>query len=150
MKSLIKGGENSRSDHFIVGGIPEYNPKIIYGSFNSYFISHPQEVAAQTPNRMNNYINAISNVDCSMVFYDTDALEVTNVINRMKKSGGSKDIPLKFLKLCFNFESEWSGRIFSLSIRTANFPSLLKKAKVIPVYQKGSRTEIFNHRRIAV
>ena len=89
-------------------------------------------------------------VPCSIVFYDTDALEVTNVINRMKKSGGSKDIPLKFLKLCFNFESEWSGRIFSLSIRTANFPSLLKKAKVIPVYQKGSRTEIFNHRRIAV
>ena len=150
LNSLIKGGESSSSDHFIVGGNPEYNPKIICDAFNSYFISHPQEVAAQIPNSMNNYINAIPSVPCSMVFFNTDALEVANVIDRMKKSGGSEDIPVKFLKFCSNFVSEWICRIFNFSVQTATFPTLLKKAKVTPVYKKGSRTDISNHRPIAV
>ena len=37
---------------------------------------------------MNNYINAIPNVPCSMVLHDTDALEVANAINHMNKLGG--------------------------------------------------------------
>ena len=46
LNSLVKEGENRSSDHFIVGEILEYNPKTISDAFNSYFISHPQEVAA--------------------------------------------------------------------------------------------------------
>ena len=69
-----------------------------------------------------------------MVLYDTDALEVANAVNRMKKSGGLEDIPVKFLKLCSNFVSWWISRIFNLSLQAATFPSLIKKAKVTPVY----------------
>ena len=46
LNSLVKEGENSISDHFIVGGILEYNPKIISDAFNSYVISHQQNVVA--------------------------------------------------------------------------------------------------------
>ena len=85
-----------------------------------------------------------------MVFYNTDAIEVANVINRMKKSGGSELIPVKFLKFCSKFVSEWIGRIFNFSVQTATFPTLLNLANVTPVYKKDSRTENCNHRPIAV
>ena len=68
----------------------------------------------------------------------------------MNKSGGSEDIPVKFLKFCSYFVSEWISRVFNLSVQTASFPTLLKKAKVTPVYKKGSITEISNHRPLAV
>ena len=67
---------------------------------------------------------AIPNVHCSKVFYNTDALEVANVVNRMNKSGGSEDVPVKFLKFCSNFVSEWICRIFNLCVQTATFPTL--------------------------
>ena len=66
--SLIKGDENSSSDLLIVGRTPEYNPQMISDAFNSYFISHVQEVVAQIPICRNNYINSIHYVPYSMVF----------------------------------------------------------------------------------
>ena len=85
-----------------------------------------------------------------MVFYNTDALEGTNLINRMKKSGGFEDIRVKFLKFCSYHASEWIGRIFNLSVQTTIFQTLLKKAMVIAVHNKSSRTGFSNHITIAI
>ena len=87
---------------------------------------------------MNKYINAVPDVTCSMVFCDTDALEVANVINRMKKSGGSESISVKFLKICSNLVYQWISRIFILSLQTATFPTLFKKRKSFLFIRKAT------------
>ena len=68
----------------------------------------------------------------------------------MNKSSSPNSIPHKILNLLKNDISKQLAYLFNLSLSSAVFPSLLKIAKVIPVYKKGSKLDCHNYRPISL
>ena len=60
------------------------------------------------------------------------------------------DIPVKFLKLSAHIISPFLACIFNYCILLGAYPSLLKVAKVIPLYKKGPKDECSNYRPISL
>ena len=55
-----------------------------------------------------------------------------------------------FFKLCHSPASKILCRLFNRCIETGIFPKIFKIAKVTPIYKKGSRSELGNHRPVSV
>ena len=66
----------------------------------------------------------------------------------MNKSSGPNSIPYKILNLLKKDISKQLADLFNLSLSSGVFPSLLKIAKVVPVYKKDSKLDRHNYRPI--
>ena len=88
----------------------------------------------------------------SNIVSPTDKTDIENVISSLdsNKSVGPNSIPTKILKLLKNDISSQLSEIFNISFSSGVFPSILKTAKVIPVYKKDSRLDFSNYRPISL
>ena len=88
----------------------------------------------------------------SLFFEEIQPIEVTKIINSLKpKSDGPFSIPTRILKTVLEKISKILTKIFNLSMQTGKFVTLLKIAKVIPVYKnKGSPYDSNNYRPISL
>ena len=89
--------------------------------------------------------------------YNFDSLnctpcEVHDIIAKLKtgKPPGLDYIPPRLLRLCAPGISASVAELFDLSFRTATFPSLWKKALVVPIHKKGNLKDPGNYRPIAL
>ena len=69
---------------------------------------------------------------------------------KVTKATGLDDISAKYLKLSAPIICKPLTKILNLSIKTNSYPDMLKKAKVSPIFKKGSRADINNYRPISV
>ena len=71
------------------------------------------------------------------VFQPTIPLEVYREINKLnlKKAAGPENIPLTFYKKANECISNFLCNLFNKCVEYGVFPSLLKQAKVFPIYQ---------------
>ena len=69
---------------------------------------------------------------------------------KVTKATGLDDISAKYLKMSAPIICKPLTNILNLSIKTNSYPDMLKKAKVSPIFKKGSRAYINNYRRISV
>ena len=60
-----------------------------------------------------------------------------------------EDISRKFLLACRELLAPHLSELFNLCIATATFPDILKIAKVVPIYKKGSLREVKNYRPVS-
>ena len=80
----------------------------------------------------------------------TSKSEMLSVISSLY-SVGPNSIPIKIiLKLLKNDISSQLADIFNISFSTGVFPTILKVAKVVPVYKKGSKLDFSNYRPISL
>ena len=94
------------------------------------------------------YLNNLCNISIST--QPTDYEEIANIIStlNMNKSGGPSSIPYLTLNLLKNDISKQLADLFNLSFPSGVFPSLLKIAKLVPVYKKDSKLGYHNHHPI--
>ena len=124
-------------------------------------------------NIFNNYSSSIAsktklNISFSHKYFNSDFLknrsnisffvsptyktEIENVISSLdsNKSVGPNSIPTKILKLLKNDISSQLSEIFNISFSSGIFPSILKTAKVIPIYKKDSKIDFSIYRPISL
>jgi hypothetical protein len=77
---------------------------------------------------------------------------VIEEINRLKgkKSIGYYDIPVNNFISCKNILAKPLVRLFNMSIDQGKFPSILKVARVLPVYQNDVKHIVNNYRPISI
>ena len=87
-----------------------------------------------------------------MALYPCDIEEVKTIIIKLNsgKAHGPNSIPTDILQLLFHDIAKPLTQIFNLSFKTGVHPDLLKTARVIPVFKKGSRLLVSNYRPISL
>ena len=89
----------------------------------------------------------LSNESDSTIFLQpTDKEEIANIISSLNssKASGPNSIPYRILFLLKNDISKQLADLFNLSFLTGVFPSVLKTAKVVPVFKKDSTLDYSN------
>ena len=95
----------------------------------------------------------LSNETSSTIFLQpTDKEEIANIISSLNsnKASGPNSIPYRILFLLKNEISKQLADLFNLSFTTGVFPSVLKTAKVVPVFKKDSRFDYSNYHPISL
>ena len=128
------------------------NPYDIANTFNNYFASIAQ-TTKKTKYSHKHFSDYLSNESSSTIFLQpTDKEEIANIISSLNsnKTSGPNSIPYRVLFLLKNEISKQLADLFNLSFMTGVFPSVLKTAKVVPVFKKDSKLNYSNYRPISL
>ena len=120
--------------------------------FNNYLAS-VAETAKQNINYSHKHFSEYLKHQCnnSIFIQPTDNEEIANMSSlNISKACGPFSIPNKILILLKQDISLQLADLFNLSFSTGSFPSILKTAKVVPVFKKGSKLDCFNYRPISL
>ena len=95
----------------------------------------------------------LSNESISTLFLQpTDREEIVNIITSLNSNKASDPNSMTYIIL-FLLKNEISKQLpnlFNLSFMTGVFPSVLKIAKVVPVFKKVSKLDYVNYRPISL
>ena len=82
-----------------------------------------------------------------MFLQPTDKEEIANIISPLNssKASGPNSTPYRISFLLKNDISKQLTDLFNLSFMTGVFPSVLKTAKVVPVFKKDSKLDYSNY-----
>ena len=82
----------------------------------------------------------------SVFIQPTDSNEMANIISSLniKKASGPFCIPYKILILLKQGISTQLADLFNISFSSGSFPSILKTAKVVPVFKQGFKLDCYN------
>ena len=88
----------------------------------------------------------------SIALYLCDEAEIKSIISSIDlvKSYGPNSIPTEILHILKEDIASPIALLFNLSFSTGKFPDLLKIAKTIPIFKKGSRLLVSNYRPISL
>ena len=156
----ITGKSIKQSTNFIddENGIPIVDPEAIANRFNDHFTSlhekHHSGLNSETYNTapLKDYANQKIPIDTEFNISLVDEYFVLCQLQNLNvsKAAGIDNISAKYLKMAAPAISQHLTKILNLSIKTGTFPDSLKKAKVTPIYKKGSKTDVNNFRPISV
>ena len=129
------------------------NPYDIANTFNNYFDSIGETTKKSIKYSHKHFSNYLSNETISTLFLQpTDREEIANITTSLNsnKASGSNSIPYRILFLLKNEISKQLADLFNLSFMTGVFPSVLKIAKVVPVFKKDSKLDYSNYHPISL
>ena len=87
LNKLLNRCKKPISDHFCINNSLNYDPNIISGEFNEYFVRHPRDICESIPDSRENYMNLIPTNETTMYFNPTSSEEVFRVLKNMRKQG---------------------------------------------------------------
>ena len=129
------------------------NPSDIANTFNNYFASIAETTKKSIKYSHKHFSDYLSNESSSTIFLQpTDKEEIANIISSLNsnKTSGPNSIPYRVFFLLKNEISKQLADLFNLSFMTGVFPSVLKTAKVVPVFKKDSKLNYSNYRPISL
>ena len=129
------------------------NPYDTANTFNNYFASIAETTKKSIKCTHKHFSDYLSNESDSTIFLQpTDKEEIANIISCLNssKASGPNSIPYRILFLLKNDISKQLADLFNLSFFTGVFPSVLKTAKVVPVFKKDSKLDYSNYRPISL
>ena len=145
IKSIITI-KNTSSDfptYLSSNGYTFTNQVDISNNFNNYFASIAETTKVSINYSRKHFSNFLKDKNQNSFFLSpTTKYEIQNIISSLNsnKSVGPNSIPTRILKLLKNDISTQLTDIFNISFSTGVFPTMLKVAKVVPVYKKDCRT----------
>ena len=90
-------------------------------------------------------------IEGTFAIYDCTQSEIENIISiQSQKSNRTKQHTPDILQILKKDRSYPLSVIFNTSFSTGVYPDLLKIAKTIPIYKKGSKLTISNYRPISL
>ena len=125
----------------------------IVNAFNNYFASIAETREKSIKYSHKHFSDYLSNETSSTIFLQpTDKEEITNIISSLNsnKASGPNSIPYRILFLLKNEISKQLADLFNLSFTTGVFPSVLKTAKVVPVFRIDSKLDYSNYHPISL
>ena len=128
------------------------NPYDIANTFNNYFASIAKTTKKIIKYSHKHFSDYLSNESSRIFLRPTDKEEIANIISSLNsnKTSGPNSIPYRVLFLLKNEISKQLADLFNLSFMTGVFPSVLKTAKVVPVFKKDSKLNYSNYRPISL
>ena len=130
------------------------DPQCVANEFNTYFSSIADKILNSKKYTANiNFSEYLSNpLPNSIELRPCSAIEIENLIISLKdgKSNGPSSIPNSILKLLKSELSTILNQLFNLSLTTGIHPEILRTAKTIPIFKKGSKLSISNYRPISL
>ena len=150
LNSLL--GKNGKliSDQFEIGDELVTDKNIIASSFSNFFISHPASIHENIPATSADFSNLIEPNLRTMVFFLSTEVELSKVITSLKNGGSIEDVPCLLLKISKVEISKLLSKLFNMCLEQGVYPDLFKVARITPVFKKGSRNFIKNHRPISI
>ena len=124
----------------------EKENKGIVNAFKKYFVKVASDIKSSIKYSKNNFHYFLPPFNINSFFNNpTDEIEVKNMIMSINpsKAIGPKSIPTKILKLLINDVSSLLTKLSNLSFSGGVFPLILKTSKVIPVYKKDLKINVF-------
>ena len=120
------------------------NPYEIANIFNNYFAS-VADTAKHKINFSHKHFSECLKQQCnnSIIIQPTGSEEIANIISSLNINKAS--IPNKILILLKQDISKQLADLLNLSFSSSSFPSILKTAKVVPVFKKGSKLDYWNY-----
>ena len=150
----IKSKNYSQPTCIIDKGKTLTDPKDIANSFNKYYASIAEDILKKRKyNGNKSFTDYLHNPsEQTFALFDCTEVEIENIIAVInpKKATGPFSVPTNILHLLKTQISHPLSVIFNLSFRTGKFPDLLKSAKVIPIFKKGSKLQTSNYRPISL
>ena len=125
----------------------------IANTFNNYFAYIAETTEKNIKYSQKHFSDYLSNESSSTIFLQpTDKEEIANIISSLNssKASGPNSIPYRILFLLKNEISKQLADLFNLSFTTGVFPSVLKTAKVVPIFKKDSKSDYSNYRPISL
>ena len=138
-----------------IGKIEETNKEVISNTLCKYFATIGMTFAKKVnPSNVpiENYLSKIKPNKNSIYICLTNPSKVLTIINNLvnKKSSGWDGVSNSMLKELKNLLCQPLSLMFNTSISTGVFPSIFKKADVIPLHKSGSTNESTNYRPISL
>ena len=131
------------------------NKKLVYNSFNNYFINVGHSLTSKISSTMNCSFTdtslIVNNNSNSFFLHPISVDEICKHIIGMKsnKSAGNFGIPIKYIKTAVDVISPILTKIYNQFIITGSFPDLLLVAEVIPLHKAGPKDICSNYRPIS-
>ena len=128
------------------------NPYIANTSHN-YFAYIAETIEKNIKYLQKHFSDYLSNESSSTIFLQpTDKEEIANIISSLNssKASGPNSIPYRILFLLKNDISKQLADLFNLSFMTGVFPSVLKTAKVVPIFKKDSKLDYSNYHPVSL
>ena len=130
------------------------DPKEMANSFNKYYASVADEILKERKYEGNKSHTEYLLNPTEQIFalYECNKTETENIIQTLspRKAVGPNSIPTDILHLLKSEISYPLSIIFNISLRTGTHPELLKAAKVISIFRKGSQLKTSNYRPISL
>ena len=101
---------------------------------------------------LNSYTNINSNFNLQLANVSIDKQEIIDQLEKLKiyKGAGPDNIPPIFAKKCAKSLANPLIIIFHKSLEDGIFPSLWKKARVVPIFKSGDKKDITKYRPICI
>jgi hypothetical protein len=126
---------------------------VIVDKFNTYFVNVASNIRSRIPASNVDFTSYLKQPVMDTFFY-SDITEqeisvcITNLVTQKKSSQEAINSSV-FLPV-LGLITKPLAYIYNLSVTTGTFPDILKIAKVIPIFKKGSREDISNYRPISL
>ena len=134
------------------GDVNLTDPIAISNSFNDYFTSIADNILEKRKyNGTKSYRDFLAKrLTENFVFGECTEDEIKSIISsfNISKSSGPNSIPTHILQLLKEDICYPLSKIFNISLSTGQHPDILKIAKTIPIFKKGSRLLVSNYRPI--
>lgn len=126
----------------------------IANNFNSFFTNIGTKLAEKISDPDNDYQSPLKSINQinSIFLKPTSPDEIINITNNLKTSNscGIDGISSRLLKSIIDIIAPVLSNIFNTSLATGIVPSLLKVAKVTPVFKSGDNFKFSNYRPISI
>ena len=129
------------------------NPYNIANTFNNYFASIAKTTKKSIKYLHKYFSDYLFNESISTLFpQPTDREQIVNIISSLNstKASGPNSLPYRILFLLKHEISKQLADLFNLSFMTGIFSSVLRIAKVVPVFKKVSKLDYSNYRPISL
>ena len=139
--------------HFVVDGMHINQPDIISDKFNSFLCNIATNLEAAIPHSATDPLSYIQNKTQShqFCFYPTNQNTVSDIIRNLNNCGAGADgISTKILKMICPDIIPHLTHLFNLCLSQGTFPSIFKKAVIVPIFKSGDRFIFNNYRPIAI
>ena len=130
--------------------------KVISGSsevsecFNEFFSIIGSELDGKVPPSNTSPLTYLTQQPNSFVFIPTDAHEIATIISSCKSSGGNlQSIPNFIYKKIIPVVSPIIANMVNTSVSCGVFPSILKVARIFPLFKSGKKDNMSNYRPIS-
>ena len=148
LNTLLGMKNSSLSDHFVVNNVKTYDHDVIANEFCNYFVNHSKNIQSSISPSVNNYSELIPLGNNLFNFEQCSPQEIFNVIKNMKKEGSNSDMSVKFMKMCGLPLADIRCNLFDICYRESTYPNMFKCSRITPLFKKGPKIDIENHRPI--
>ena len=121
-------------------------------AFNEFFVNVGSDSAQNTSSNYSHAHFIRNRVSSSMVSFSPSPQEVASALKRLKtnKSSGDDQIPWSFITIATDVISPYLSFLIDFMFSNGLFPSILKIAKVIPIFKSGVKQTLNNYRPISL